>query len=69
MKLYTPEEISDLVERFGAFKVNQADSKEVFDHIAVIQTIASSIEEFLREHEKPKRSVFLGLFGSEEDER
>lgn len=68
MRLYTAEEISDLLARLGNFNTQGKSEKVMMDYMAVIQSIAGLIDEFLAEHEKPRRAMFLGLFGTGDDE-
>ena len=68
MKLYTDEEISKLLERFGKFKMDDKSERVRLDYIAVTQSIAKIIDEFLEEHEKPQKTTFFGIFGSGDEE-
>ena len=68
MKLYTAEEISKLLERFGKFKMDDKSERVKLDYLAVTQSIAKIIDEFLEEHEKPQKTTFFGIFGSGDEE-
>ena len=68
MRLYTAEEISKLLERFGKFKMDGKSERVRLDYLAVTQSIAKIIDEFLEEHEKPQKTTFFGIFGSGDEE-
>ena len=68
MRLYTAEEISKLLERFGKFKMDGKSERVRLDYLAVTQSIATIIDEFLEEHEKPQKTTFFGIFGAGDEE-
>lgn len=68
MRLYTAEEISKLLERFGKFKMDGKSERVRLDYLAVTQSIAKIIDEFLEEHEKPQKTTFFGIFGAGDEE-
>ena len=67
MKFYTASEIRSLLDRFSKIDLDKNDERMTMDYMATIQAMATAIEEFLAEHEKPKKSVWLGLFGDEDE--
>lgn len=68
MRLYTAEEISKLLERFGKFKMDGKSDRVRLDYLAATQSIATIIDEFLEEHEKPQKTTFFGIFGAGDEE-
>lgn len=68
MKLYTAEEINNLLGRYANFKLDNKSERVRLDYIATAQSIARVIDEFLEEHEKPQKTTFFGIFGAGDEE-
>ena len=67
MKLYTADEATNLIDRFSKVKLNANDQRMMMDYMEVMQIMSKAIEDFLEKYEEPKRSFFIGLFGSGEE--
>lgn len=67
MRLYTADEATNLIDRFSKVKLNANDQRMMMDYMEVMQIMSKAIEDFLGKYEEPKRSFFIGLFGSGEE--
>lgn len=67
MRLYTADEATNLIDRFSKVKLNANDQRMMMDYMEVMQIMSKAIEDFLEKYEEPKRSFFIGLFGSGEE--
>ena len=67
MQFYTANDISSLLDRFSKIKLDKHNDRMNMDYFETVQVIAKAIDVFLAEYEKPKKSVWLGLYGDEDE--